>query len=296
VAGAALATVLSVGLEVAFIAGFLFFWKGGPRMSAAVLRSALSPTHVRHFLRISIPLTVGGVVWHTGAFVYQAVYGHLGETELAVISMVQPVRTILFAFFWGISSATGVILGHHLGAGEFAHAWHRSKILIVLGIAASLVAAGLVTIFEMPILSLFAGLSPETLQTARDVLAVMLLTIPILAANVVGIVGVLQSGADTRFVLAMDVFCQWAVGIPLCWLAAFHFDAPLHLVYLAAFGEEIIKVFIWVPRWAKKAWVRRLVNPPVLSGEEQKCDEGEHGEEDEARVGNVAEERGHADS
>jgi putative MATE family efflux protein len=258
--GAALSTLVSVIIEVVFILVYLQLSGHILRVSPARIHRALARDAVKQFLRISLPLTIGGLVWHLGTFVYQAIYGHLGASELAVISMVQPVRTIMFAFFWGISSATGVIMGHHLGAGEFQHAWYRSLVLIGLGVTAAIAAVIVVWLGESSIFAAFSQMSPETIASARSVMFAVLLTTPILAANVVGIVGVLQSGADTRFVLVMDVFCQWAVGIPLCYLAAFHLELSLDFVFLAAFCEEIVKLFIWIPRFSSRIWIRRLVH------------------------------------
>ncbi|MCK9521746.1 MAG: MATE family efflux transporter [Proteobacteria bacterium] len=258
--GAALATLLSMLIEVAFIFAYLAVAKTAIRVTPLRVWRALDSQAVRHFLRISVPLTIGGVAWHVGAFVYQAIYGHMGTLELASVSMVQPMRTIMFAFFWGISTATGVIMGHHLGAGEFQHAWYRSQVLVAFGVGASLIAVLLVWLGEPLIFSLYGQMTAETLEAARLVLWAMLLTTPILAANVVGVVGILQSGADTRFVLFMDVSCQWLVGIPFCYLAAFSWHWPIAWVYLAAFGEEFVKLFIWAWRFRSRAWIRRLVH------------------------------------
>jgi Na+-driven multidrug efflux pump len=215
---------------------------------------------LKRFLKISIPIIIGGVVWSIGAFIYRIVYGHMDSHELAVMTMLEPVNTICFSFFWGVSSAAGVIVGHNLGAGNSRQAYAQSFVLTAIGFFVSVMAAAGIWMFKEPVLGLFGALEAETLALAEDVLVVVLGTVWIRAINVVSIVGVLQSGGDNRFVLAMDVFCQWVVGIPLAFLAAFYFDFSLKWVYLAATGEEIVKLFIAIPRMYSRAWMRNLVS------------------------------------
>lgn len=261
VKGAALATVMSIAVELAIIFAYLNWARLPVRISLQLLRQYVSRANMVSFLRISLPLIIGGAAWHVGAFMYQVAYGHMGATQLAAITMVQPLRLLCFSFFWGISSATGVMIGHLLGASRFDEAYTRSRILIVLGMIAAIIAAAGVWVTRHQIWMLFGGLDRTTVAMAEDVLRVMLFTIWILAGNVVGIVGVLQSGADNRFILKMDLFCQWAVGIPLCWLGAFYFHWPLHWVFFAAFSEEMVKLLFWIPRVQSKVWIRNLVAP-----------------------------------
>lgn len=257
--GAAIATNLSMVFQIVAILIYMLFADTPVQITLKSIKDALKREHSKKFLDVSIPLTVGGVVWHVGSFAYQSIYGHMGATELVAITIITPLRTVAFAFFWGIASAAGVMMGHHLGANEFTMAWKRSRALIVIGITISIIASSGIWLLREPIFLMFGDLDKTTLAMVMKVLIVLLLTIPILAANVIGIVGILQSGADNRFILIMDMVCQWGAGIPLSWLAAFYFKASLDIVFLAAFSEEIVKVFIWIPRYIGKKWVRNII-------------------------------------
>lgn len=264
--GAGIATFVSVTVETAAIAAFLYGTRHSVAVRGEVLREALVPTEIRRFLALSVPLAIGGVLWSIGMLLYNVAYGHMGTVELAVMSIIAPITSLCFAAYWGVSSAAGIMIGHHLGAGQRREARVRSWVLTALGTVTAVLVAAAIWWSRASIFALYDGLAASTLALAEGVLAVALATIWVRAINVVVIVGVLQSGGDNRFVLRMDMFCQWCVGIPLTYLTAFYWHLSLPWVFAAATGEEMIKLFICVPRLHGGKWMRNLVSSEAGEG------------------------------
>jgi Na+-driven multidrug efflux pump len=105
-----------------------------------------------------------------------------------------------------------------------------------------------------PLLNLYK-ITPEAHALARAVLTVMVCALWAKAGNTVMIVGVMRSGADTRFAFAADVGPMWLIGVPLALTAAFLLHLPANLVYMIAMSDEISKFFVSLWRVHSGRWV-----------------------------------------
>ncbi len=87
--------------------------------------------------------------------------------------------------------------------------------------------------------------------------------------NMVGIGGVLRSGGgDIRYCIFIDLFAQWAVGIPIAVLTGIVLGWPLHWVMLAILSEELVKVLLTTHRIRGRHWLTNLVNDEPPQGDE----------------------------
>jgi len=103
------------------------------------------------------------------------------------------------------------------------------------------------------------GVDMETIKLARQIFIILASTTLFRAINITIVVGLLRSGGDTVFILGLDLFSQWGVGILLTYLCAFVWHQPLPVVFLAINSEEIVKFFICSYRYLSRKWLRNLV-------------------------------------
>ena len=75
----------------------------------------------------------------------------------------------------------------------------------------------------------------------------------------VGIVGVLRSGADTRATIIIDLVGMWLVGLPLAAVGILWLDLPFTWLYLIPVLQEAIKLLMTLYRIAQRRWLRNLV-------------------------------------
>ena len=80
----------------------------------------------------------------------------------------------------------------------------------------------------------------------------------ILAAAIVGIVGLLRGGGDPRFALFCDLSSLWIVAVPAGLLAAFVFHAPVLLVYAMTKLDEPVKVALLTWRMRNDHWIKNV--------------------------------------
>lgn len=266
--GAAWGTLASCVIEVVIILSYLYLKKHFLAFQMDDFKQALNPIALRRFLKLGGPISINGLIWSGGTFIYFIIYGRLGTTELAVMTIISPIESLIIAFFMGIATATGVMLGQNLGRREFLLAWRRSWcFLIVTGGAVFILILSFWNMKEVA-LGFFGTLDAETLALADQLYKGFLLLYWLKAFNGVIIIGVLRGGGDTRFCLFLDTFCQWAVGIPLGLLGAFVWELPLLWVFVLIMGEEMIKIFFCIYRMRSKAWIQNLIGTPKTEAQE----------------------------
>ena len=189
----------------------------------------------------------------------------MGTQALAVLAIITPIESLVMAFYIGISSAAAVIAGNSLGASQFKQVWLQAQALVIWSIIAGLCMSVLIYFSRFAMVELFAAQSAATLALATDVLLMLAIIGSFRSINITVIVGLLRAGGDQKFVLGMDIFCQWAVGIFFTYIAIEYWQLSLFWVFLAINSEEIIKSFICMSRLISKKWMVNLVEDEQVS-------------------------------
>ena len=82
------------------------------------------------------------------------------------------------------------------------------------------------------------------------------------AFNTLIVIGILRSGGDTKYALFLELGCMWFVSIPLTFLAAIK-GAPIYILVLLSYSEEIAKFIFGVPRALSKKWANNIVKKSI---------------------------------
>ena len=102
----------------------------------------------------------------------------------------------------------------------------------------------------------------EFKDTAVNVTLVMALGMILRVFNMVGIGGVLKSGGDINYSIFIDLFGQWAIGIPLAYFTALVLGWPLEWVLMIVLLEELAKIVLTSQRIQSKKWINNLIDEP----------------------------------
>jgi len=178
---------------------------------------------------------------------------------LATLALITPIESIAIAVYIGIDSGAAVIISHSLGENKIKQAWNQSKAIIIWTVIIALLISLIIFFTKDLVLSLYSGIDMETIKLARQIFIILASTTLFRAINITIVVGLLRSGGDTVFILGLDLFSQWGVGILLTYLCAFVWHQPLPVVFLAINSEEIVKFFICSYRYLSRKWLRNLV-------------------------------------
>jgi len=83
-------------------------------------------------------------------------------------------------------------------------------------------------------------------------------------SNLLGIVGILRAGGDTRFGMALDIISLWGIGVPLSLISGLLLHLPVYWVYLIVNTEELVKFIVAINRVKSRRWINNLVRPVTI--------------------------------
>ena len=256
VAGAAVATVAARAVEV--ICTLISIKRYRTALDCPLKETfSVNFSLLIQFFSTSLPVVLNEFLWGLGITLYSAVYGRMGETAAAAMTIANTYMDIEVIGFQGLSTATLVILGNELGAGRLGDAERHSRYFFRLAFLVSIVTSILTFLLIRPFTGLFT-IEQETAETVRRVLRIFAVSIFARAQNNIILVGVLRSGGDTRMCALLDLSGVWLMGVPLAYLTGLVMKLPVYLVFAATELEELVKMLLGFQRCGKKVWVRNL--------------------------------------
>lgn len=209
------------------------------------------------YIRYATPVIVNELLWGLGTSCNTAIVGHLGSEAVAANSVAQVARQLAMVVVFGISNATAIWIGKTIGEKKLEHAQAYAKRFYILAILLGL-AGGLIILVAGPIAGNFLTLSDLSRKYLRFMFFVMSYFVVAQAFNTTMVCGILRSGGDTKFGLALDASTMWGCSILLGAAAAFVFHASVPVVYAVLLSDEVIKVPICIWRYRKKKWLQNL--------------------------------------
>jgi MATE family multidrug resistance protein len=244
------ANALNVGLNWVFIYGNL----GSPalgvagaslatsigRWAMAITLLVLSGRELRHHLRpwrketsevrpLARMLHLGAPIGaqyllEYGAFAAAALLmGVLGTTQMAAHQIAINLASFTFMVPLGVSTATAVLVGQAIGAGDEARARRSAVAGIALGTAFMVLSAAAFRLFPEALARAYTG--------DATVIALAAALIPIAGVFQIfdGVqavaAGVLRGIGDTHAPAVINVVGFWLIGLPVSWLVAFRYGS-----------------------------------------------------------------------
>lgn len=222
-------------------------------------QSALKQYRKKYF-QISLPTFIHDALWTGGLIVYSVLYGQLGVSELAIVSFLSPIEGVLISAFMGFAVAASVLLGNDIGAKQYDRVEKTAWWYVLTSSGLAIILYLLVWICSPWIYGLLEFTPLSDKEMALNVCLVMALGMIFRVFNMVGIGGVLKSGADIRYSIFIDTFGQWAIGIPLTYYTGMVLGLPLHYVLMSLIVEELVKGLLTTHRIHSKRWINNMVD------------------------------------
>lgn len=254
--GAAIATVAS---QVANFAIMVFLM---PRKSVLVRRGegsgvSVSRFNVGRYLSMLLPVLVCEFMWSLGENVYAAIYGNMGTDATAAMTLTNPIQGLVIGALCGLSQAAGVIVGKRLGCGSYDEAYSASKRLMLYGTVGSVALSVLVVVSSPFYVKIYNVDSSVRLSTVQILFAYALVA-PFKVLNMILGGGILRSGGKTKYVMGIDLFGTWALGVPLGLLSAFVLDLSIPYVYFILSLEEVVRFAVSLVVFRRRRWMQKL--------------------------------------
>lgn len=258
VAGAALGTVLARSIEIVLLFTIIYVRRGPLAAKVSDFfdwnRDLLRKVSIK-----MLPVVSNEFIWSLGVTLYGVYYGALGKHALAAMTILSTVEQLGMVLFFGMGSASAVMLGNALGANESDKAWSYAKKFAYLGPSIAVVI-GLGLIAFTPLYMRVYNVDSTVIDYVKGCIMIYAFIMPFKVFNTINIVGVLRSGGDTIFSLILDAAGVWGVGIPLGAIGVYILGLDLYPVYFLVLCEELFKFFLGVWRFRSKKWINNLVN------------------------------------
>ncbi len=260
VQGAALASVIAQMAAFGIIA--VCFWRDTyfrASFQRGQMRVVLRMTgeERKQYLGILAPILVCEFAWSLGENMYAVIYGRMGTAPCAAMTMTGPVQGLMIGLLSGISQAAGIMIGRHLGKGDYDTAYGDAKKLMGCGFVGSVALSLLLVCLDGYYVSVY-NVEPQVQRMTYLILLAFAIISPIKVQNMILGGGIIRSGGMTRYVMWIDMIGTWVFGVPLGFLAAFVWNLPIPQVYFILSLEEVVRFLISIAVFRKKNWMRRL--------------------------------------
>ncbi len=255
--GAAIATLIARVTEMIIIVGLVYKNKY-PLACRVKEMLRIDIKFLKKLALTTAPVIANEMLWALGMTAYAMVYARMSTESVAVINIVDSIARILFTGFFGIASATAVMIGHKIGEKEEEEAIKYGYLLGKISIYIGIVTGVIMVIIIKPLLS-FYNLEVEVYDLVVKTTYILAILTPFKSFTATTVVGILRAGGDVKYCLILDITALWLVGVPLVIYGGLTLDLPIYIVYGLAGSEEVIKFIFSVRRVISKKWIRNLI-------------------------------------
>lgn len=256
VRGAAIATIIARVAELCALIYYAFI-KNDELKGKFTDFIGWEKSFLKSFVRNSVPVIANELFWGLGTTLYFVAYGHMNDASVAAVTISATFTDILCTVGNGMSSATSVILGNEMGAGNLEKAEDYGKKLIALALMLSVICGTVFLILRNPLLSIY-NVADEVRRNAKICMTIFTMYIPAIYVNLVVVVGVLRAGGDTRMCFVIDTSGVWLLAVPVAFLGSLVWKLPITVVYGMVTFEEVYKCVLALIRYRTKKWLKNL--------------------------------------
>lgn len=257
VMGAAWGTLLARILQTLIMVGWLYLRRHSYALSWVQIKASVHRHALHRFAIFSLPLVLNYGLWGLGNTTYHVFMGYASTEALAVMGVMVPIESAFFAIFWGIASASAVLIGQALGADRMDEAKSLQRFFRLLSFGLVVVLSAGLWFAKALFIPVFDQLSSSGLTLLMVAITIFCLVVPVKVMNMVNIVGVLRAGGDNHFCLKVDTIVMWCIGLPIFGVAVFAGLGFVWLYFLLAL-EDIVKFIPFWRRLRQGHWLRNL--------------------------------------
>ncbi|MBE5872412.1 MAG: hypothetical protein E7294_14360 [Lachnospiraceae bacterium] len=256
VAGAALATVISRGIELLLAVGSSFLPGHVPLRAEHffVRNTAFSKVYWSR----TLPVFCNELVWGFGTSMVSVILGHLGSDVVAANAIASIVRNLTSCLIMGVCSGNGIMVGHELGAEKFETAKEYGHRLCIVAFVLGLLMGGLILVCSPLIISL-SNITPQAAVYLRWMLIISSYYLVAQSMNATAISGIFCAGGDSGFGLICDIISWWVIVVPLGLILSFVVHAPVPVILVVLFSDELYKLLpVWL-HYHKYWWLKNII-------------------------------------
>ena len=227
VKGAALSTLIARSFEFCAMLTYIYRSQDHPLAARLSELQSYSKTFRNQVYRTGAPIVLADGSYGVAAAIFLSGFGLISSVAVAAYQVVHILGEFSQSVFYGLGNASAVLLGEKLGRGDRSGADRDAKGFLAFGLG---------------------------LTVLMPALFVSALTIPGRALTYLFIFGILRSGGDTKYIMAVDVGWTWLFGIPAMLIGVLFLDFSLWQAVLMRYLSECFKAVQFYWRYRSKRW------------------------------------------
>lgn len=256
VEGAAIATLISRIVEFLIVVVYTF------ALDKKIKWRPVSMLHLdrglfKDYIRVGLPLILSSSIWGVAMSAQTAILGRMGGETIAANSIATTIFQVVTVVCYGSASASSVLIGKTVGEGDVSRVKAYSKTLQMIYIGIGIFTGSVLWLCKDAILQLYS-ITPETYALAVQFIGVLSVTVVGTSYQVACLTGIVTGGGDTRFVLINDLIHQWLIVLPVAFLSAFVFEAPLWVTFACLKSDQVLKCFVAIVKVNRYRWIKVL--------------------------------------
>lgn len=263
VAGAALATVISRYVEMAYLLLRTYRHRKQFPFVQGLFRDFRIPLSlVKQIAVTGTPLLLNETLWSIGTAAVNMCYAIRGLQAVAATNINSTVWNLFAIVMMALGNAIGILSGQLLGAGDIPGAKDTVRKLLFFSVCVNLVIGGGI-IACSPLIPQIYNTEPAVRQTATQLLVISGIFLP-LTSYVHGTYFTIRSGGKTFITFLFDCVFTWVVNLPVAYCLCQFTGLSVVWVFFFVSCADIIKAVIGSIMLASGIWANN-----VVSGEEK---------------------------
>lgn len=252
VAGAAVATSISIAVAGSVLLGTLFFRRDGFRLSFHEDWRPDRPL-IRQAMKLGLPYIAERCAINLGQLATTWIIGKIGTVAMAANHIAVTAEGLCYLPAYGICYAATTLVGQSVGAGDTEGAKKYGTLSGWCGFGLCALTGAALFAFAPQLASLFNKDAVVIAEAARA-LRVVAPAEPMFAAFIV-LAGALRGAGDTRFPMFLCLGSMWGVRIVLAPILVFRFGVGLVGVWAAMAVDLVVRGVGCALRWHSGRWV-----------------------------------------
>ena len=258
VKGAATSTVISRFVELSVVV----IWAHTHKEKCGYLRGVYGTLKIpcrliKKYFLTGAPLLINEALWSAGMAMLTQCYSVRGLNVVAGQNIASTVSNVFNVVFFAMGDAIAIIIGQHLGAGDFKRAKDEDNKIIAFSIFTATVV-GILIFATSPLFPRIYNTTPEAKRLAMQFLMAQAVFTPQM-----GLLHTtyftLRSGGKTVITFLFDSVFMWAVSVPVAFILSRFTGMYVIWIFALVQAADLIKCIIGVILVKKNVWMKNIV-------------------------------------
>lgn len=213
---------------------------------------------VRLFFKKCFPIICNEFLLGVGNMIIGITLGRQTEAVIAAVAVFRTLEGLIIGFFAGFSSASSVIVGAGVGAGEHRKAYESAIRVVYLCSAFIAVSGAVIFAFHGPIFRLM-NLSGDAFEACKVLLGIYLIVAVIRMGNWI-MNDTYRSAGDAVTGTVLEIVFMYFMLVPAILITAFVIKAPYWVIFICCYIDEPIRYTIMQIHMYSGKWIRPVTD------------------------------------